>query len=497
MPKLTTFLTVCAALTCGTGFSQPMLNGLAPHRASRQQLISYYGAADNEQKADLKTELHNIISQHKSFSYASLWEHYETTDAHPDNPQRVFDYYSDEVRYFQGDGNAVSGMNKEHVAPQSWWGGGSKYPCYTDLFQVLPSDATANNRKSNLPLGVVTGNVTYSNTRCRVGKATLSGGAGSVFEPCDEYKGDFARIYLYDAVCYQNVTWDSQYKGWAFDTNTYPTLATYIIPMLLEWNRQDPVCDWEILRNERVYAKQDNRNPFIDYPQLAEYIWGDSIDYAWNLQTAVPNTLVIDPVDPIDPIDPVDPVDPIDPVDPGTTVLAFSEDFSSLTVGNNTSTSGSGTAWNGGDNVPTVTAAYQAGGAVKLGTGSKTGSMTTAAIPAEAGDKITVEIDVKGWTTVEGSLDVTLTGAPTQQVSYTATMSSPFETVSLTFDDIPQSNPQLTVATTQKRCFIDALRVYRHVPASEPEELQPGDLDGDRQITVEDIKLLIRHYLGL
>lgn len=504
MPKLTTILTVCAALSCGTGFSQPLLTGLAPQRASRQQLLNYYSGADREQKADLKAELYNIISDHTRIGYSGLWAAYEKVDyvegdKNSSGQYRVFDYYSDNVRYFLGNGNAVSSMNKEHVAPQSWWGGGTSINVGNDLIQVIPSDASANNAKSNFALGVATSSVKVVNNRVTVGKDK---NGYSVFEPCDEYKGDFARIYLYVAVCYPDVNWESSVSGTevAFRKEAYPTLKSNFQKLLLQWNRQDPVCDWEITRNERAYGVQGNRNPFVDYPQLAEYIWGDSIDYAWNLQTAVPNTLVIDPVDPVDPIDPVDPVDPvdpIDPIDPGTTVIALNEDFSSITTGNNTNSSGSSIAWSGNDNVPTVNAAYQAGGAVKLGTGSKTGSMTTAAIAAEAGDKITVEIDVKGWTSVEGDLTVTLTGAPSQQVSYTATMNSPFETVSVTFDNIPQANPQLTITTTQKRCFIDALRIYRHVPAEEPEELLPGDLDGDQQITVEDIKLLLRHYLGL
>lgn len=45
--------------------------------------------------------------------------------------------------------------------------------------------------------------------------------------------------------------------------------------MLLQWHCQDPVSPKETTRNEKVYSIQGNRNPFIDYPQLAEYIWGD------------------------------------------------------------------------------------------------------------------------------------------------------------------------------------------------------------------------------
>jgi hypothetical protein len=56
--------------------------------------------------------------------------------------------------------------------------------------------------------------------------------------------------------------------------NLYPTLNTWSINLLLKWHRQDPVSQKEIDRNEAVYGFQNNRNPFIDYPELAEYIWG-------------------------------------------------------------------------------------------------------------------------------------------------------------------------------------------------------------------------------
>lgn len=496
-----TFLMACAAMICSTAFSQ--------------SFKSYYNSADGEMYTDLKTALYEIVSNHKVYTYSALWKCYETTDACLDNPNQVFDMYSDEVFYFPGNGNAPSGMNKEHVAPQSWWGSGAKYPIYSDLFNVYPSEARANSAKSNLPLGVVTGSITFSNSRCRVGTATLSGGAGKVFEPCDEFKGDFARIYMYDAVCYQNVPWQSNY-GWAFKAggSNYPTFNEWIIPIMLEWNRMDPPSEWEVIRNERVYQMQNNRNPFIDYPQLAEYIWGDSINFAWNLATAVPNvisaktdTATVDPTPPDTiPVDTI-PVDTtgIDIPDIAADTLIFNETFESAASGNNTSTGGASATWKVNEQFTVATACYEAGGALKLGTSSKSGNLTTVAIPAKAGSKLRVEVDIKGWTKVEGELLLSITGvAEPQSLSYEATMTSNFETVSATFENIPQENPQLTLVTSAKRCFIDAIRIYNLKKAAAPDEeideerkhlLEICDMDGDGKITTADIAILIQIYL--
>lgn len=92
-----------------------------------------------------------------------------------------------------------------------------------------------------------------------------------VFEPADEYKGDFARAIFYMATVYDDLTWVYDYM---FVSNTYPSLVPWAVNMLLQWSRQDPVSQKEIDRNNAVEQYQGNRNPFIDFPQLAEYIWG-------------------------------------------------------------------------------------------------------------------------------------------------------------------------------------------------------------------------------
>jgi len=136
------------------------------------------------------------------------------------------------------------------------------------------------------------------------------------------------------------------------------------------------------------------------------------------------------------------------------------EDFSSITTGNNTSTKGSNSQWAGDTNFPTVSSAYQAGGVVKLGTNSAVGSIISKTLDLSSnGGSFNVSFDVKGWTTVEGSIKVTVTGLTAQTVTYTATMSSSFENKVLSFTG-GTTNSTIKIETTAKRAFIDNVNVY-------------------------------------
>ena len=95
--------------------------------------------------------------------------------------------------------------------------------------------------KSNYPLGCVDmgEKVKFDNGVSKVGYpvAGQGGNSKSVFEPADEYKGDFARTYFYMVTCYQNLTWNPSYS-WMLQSNAYPTLAPWAQTLLLEWSRQ-------------------------------------------------------------------------------------------------------------------------------------------------------------------------------------------------------------------------------------------------------------------
>lgn len=236
---------------------------------------NYYNSINGLADRDLKDALHSLIYNHTEVkSYTSLPEYFRTTDRFP-GTDYWWDMYSDmEVSMYITFGTY---MNREHCFPKSWWGGGTSTPAYVDLFHLYPSEAKANQAKSNYPLGEVVTS-TFDNGVVKVGYATTGqgGGAQKVFEPNEEYIGDFARTYFYVVTCYQNLTWDSKYM-FMLEQNDYPTLKPWAIDLLLKWHRADPVSQKEVDRNEAVYGFQGNRNPFIDHPELVEYIWGNKI----------------------------------------------------------------------------------------------------------------------------------------------------------------------------------------------------------------------------
>lgn len=232
----------------------------------------YYNALDGKSEAELKTAASGIISKHTEISsYQDLPKYFQKTDVYP-NSNQWWDMYSDIKLYAP----SFSGLNREHSFPKSWWGGSTSTPAYIDLNHLYPSEQSANMAKSNYPLGEVnTARVSFDNGVSLVGEAVSGqgGGASKVFEPDDEYKGDFARTYFYMVTCYQSsLTWKYTYM---VGQNLYPTLNTWSQELLLRWHRDDPVSQKEKDRNEAIYKIQANRNPFIDFPELAEYIWGN------------------------------------------------------------------------------------------------------------------------------------------------------------------------------------------------------------------------------
>lgn len=234
----------------------------------------YYFFAQNKKKAELKSALATHCAPFSVLDYGGgegfTWEGFYKTDRRADST--VIDMYSNTVRK-QSSFASVSGMHIEHSFPKSWWGAYVNN-AYRDLFHLYPADALANETKNNLPLGEVAGTPSFNNGVTKVGK----NGFGTeyidgCFEPADEYKGDFARSYFYISTIYQSLAPLIQ-SPMAFNNSVYPFWKPWAIDLLLKWNKQDPVSNKERTRIEAVYALQGNRNPFIDYPDLAEYIWG-------------------------------------------------------------------------------------------------------------------------------------------------------------------------------------------------------------------------------
>lgn len=237
----------------------------------------YYDAATGLIGAPLKTALHKIIRGHTERSYAQLWTDFQTTDK--TSAGKVWDMYSN-CTFTYGTNQCGSYSvecdcyNREHSMPNSWWGGTTD-TMYTDLFHLVPTDGKVNGMRSNFPFGEVTNPTYTSGNGSKLGPCSFPGYSGTVFEPIDEYKGDFARNYFYLATRYETKigSWNSDMLA----GNTYPVFTTWAVNLLLAWSAQDTVSPKEIARNNAIYGIQHNRNPFIDHPEWANAIWGATV----------------------------------------------------------------------------------------------------------------------------------------------------------------------------------------------------------------------------
>ena len=231
----------------------------------------------------LKTQLSTIISNgYINNEYAGLYVTYLTsdTDLYYENDGSLLDMYTENPTgaecYFtygtnQDDGSGGTSecqkYNREHIIPQSVFG--SVDPMKSDAHFVVPSDKYVNAQRDNFPFGKVqTASNTYSNGSKKgnnLNSGYSAGYSGTVFEPIDEFKGDIARMYFYFITRYE-----SQVAGWSYDmfnNTSNQVLNNTFLNILLTWHLNDPVSTREIGRNNAIYVRQGNRNPFIDHPE--------------------------------------------------------------------------------------------------------------------------------------------------------------------------------------------------------------------------------------
>lgn len=256
----------------------------------------YYDRIEGTKDAELKTTLKSIIRKHTVVAYGSgkgaTWEVFYYSDR--DENGYCMDMYCDDWKKLNNPGDKANGCNIEHSFAKSWWGG-AENDAYKDCYHLNPSNSTANSSRSNYPLGVPVKDIKDQSKTgsLRVGKMYHDSLKTDfwVFEPKDEYKGDFARAYFYMATCYgKEIDGNpdvvcNKYNGWRLDNkdvgsrfamqnDNYLEFQPWEAEILIQWHRQDPVSEKELNRMDAVSDFQHNRNPFIDYPCLAEYIWG-------------------------------------------------------------------------------------------------------------------------------------------------------------------------------------------------------------------------------
>jgi len=246
--------------------------------AKAQPPAGYYDNASGKIGTQLQQALHDIIDNHTAVSYSTIWTSFKTTDKKPNGkvwdmysdipggtPPYEYTFVSDQCGNYGGEGDCY---NREHSWPKSWFN--DMNPMYTELFHIVATDGYVNGMRSNYPFGDVGSASWTSLNGSKLGTCSTPGYTGIVFEPRDEYKGDFARNYFYMATRYYNE--DSGWPG--SDMVTGSQFKPWAKAMLLIWAQQDPVSQKEIDRNNAVFAIQHNRNPYIDHPEYANSVWG-------------------------------------------------------------------------------------------------------------------------------------------------------------------------------------------------------------------------------
>lgn len=241
----------------------------------------YYHNTTGKIQGELKSALKSIITTgHTPNTYASLWAYFERTDKHTSGD--VWDMYSNCSFEFVTDqcgsySQECDCFNREHSFPSSWFGG-EVYPMYADLHHLVPVDGWSNGKRSNYPFGKVGSASWTSLNGSKLGTSNYPGYSGTVFEPSNNYKGDFARIVFYMVTRYENFL-SSWYTNDAnatavLDGSEWPAFNPWAKELYLQWHEQDPPDQKEFKRNDSVFVIQHNRNPFIDHPEFARQIWG-------------------------------------------------------------------------------------------------------------------------------------------------------------------------------------------------------------------------------
>ncbi|OUD36338.1 endonuclease [Flavobacterium sp. FPG59] len=250
---------------------------------SAQAPSGYYSTATGSGYT-LKTQLYNIIKGHTDQGYSGLWTTYATSDRdrQNENDNTIFDLYSeiqngpDPYNYTlttnQCGTYAVEGdcYNREHIIPQSTFN--SAAPMVSDAHFIPPTDGKVNGLRSSFPHGNVATASTTTLNGSKLGTSAVSGFTGTVFEPAAAFKGDIARMYFYFATRYENTV--AGYPYAMFNGSSNQVFTTAFLNVLLSWHANDPVSSREIERNNAIYARQGNRNPFIDNPSYVNAIWG-------------------------------------------------------------------------------------------------------------------------------------------------------------------------------------------------------------------------------
>ena len=236
------------------------------------QSENYYSGTYGLSGSELKQAINSIIDGHTAISYGAVWDAHKDLYQDPNNSDNIILFYS-EASISNEDqdttGSPGNYFNREHLWPRSY-GVDVTGDDYSDLHSLVPVYKSVNSSRGNKyfdnsdPYESKYSNPANSYApNCTADRYT--------FEPGDAQKGRVARAILYMDTRYDDLELVDTPPSPAPDkfSNRMAQLST-----LLNWNRKFLPSDNEAANNQKIYdSYQNNRNPYIDYPEFADKIW--------------------------------------------------------------------------------------------------------------------------------------------------------------------------------------------------------------------------------
>ncbi|NOU59346.1 hypothetical protein ELS83_05915, partial [Marinifilum sp. JC070] len=216
--------------------------------------VDYYGEAVGLTGSVLRAKIHDIIEAGSlQLSYSSVWDMCEDGDENPKNASQVWQMYIEEGIAKSAHVSGSTGWNREHTWAKSHGGFGTANGPGTDGHHLRATDAQENSNRGSRDFG----------------------NDSPGYTPPKSARGDVARMIFYMATRWE-MTVDDQCKS------SESAARHGKLSHLLEWHEEDPVDPYEVRRNNVIFGYQKNRNPFVDHPELVQYIFGEAKNIAWD-----------------------------------------------------------------------------------------------------------------------------------------------------------------------------------------------------------------------
>lgn len=248
--------------------AEPVVPGEKDIPATTYQLTSlseYYANINiSQENNNLLVELRTLISSMTQRTYGDAKTMLQYTDENPNKKGYLYGLYDGDDIYATWDSGAS--WNREHVwacAQMKLDGtdprpGESTRNIGTDLHNLRVACPLANGKHSNKFYDEEnSSNTLFPN---------ITSGLSGYHNFNGDFRGDVARVLFYMYVRYEGLKLID-------DLSTGDEVSMGRLSLLLKWNQEDSVDEFELQRNNRIYEYQGNRNPFIDYPQIASYIF--------------------------------------------------------------------------------------------------------------------------------------------------------------------------------------------------------------------------------